>query len=62
MTSSNGNISRVNWPINGDFPSQRSVTRSFDVFFDLGGPEQMVEWAFVKPVILDVIGLIVPSL
>ena len=31
MTSSNGNIFRVT----GEFPSQRSVTRSFDVFFDL---------------------------
>ena len=24
-----------NWPVNGDFPRQRPVTRSFDVFFDL---------------------------
>ena len=31
MTSSNGNIFRVT----GDFPSQRPVTRSFDVFFHL---------------------------
>ena len=31
MKSSNGNIFRVT----GEFPSQRSVTRSFDVFFDL---------------------------
>ena len=41
MTSSNENIFRVtgpcegNSPINGEFPSQRPVTRSFDVFFDL---------------------------
>ena len=41
MTSSNGNIFRVtalcagNSPVNGEFPSQRPVTRSFDVFFDL---------------------------
>ena len=41
MTSSNGNIFRVtghlcgNSPVPGEFPSQRSVTRSFDVFFDL---------------------------
>ena len=41
MTSSNGNIFRVTGPLCGEFtgrrwiPSQRPVTRSFDVFFDL---------------------------
>ena len=48
MTSSNGNMFRVNGfcagnspvtvgnsPVTGDFPSHRPVTRSFDVFFDL---------------------------
>ena len=41
MTSSNGNIFRVigpcvaNSPVIGEFPTQRPVTRSFDVFFDL---------------------------
>ena len=41
MTSSNGNIFRVTVPLcgeftgPGDFPTQRPVTRSFDVFFDL---------------------------
>ena len=41
MTSSNGNIFRVTGPLcgeftgPGDFPVQRPVTRSFDVFFDL---------------------------
>ena len=41
MTSSNGNTLRVTgplWgepPVTGGFPSQRPVTRSFDVFFDL---------------------------
>ena len=44
MTSSNGNIFRVtgplalcagNSPVTGKFPSQRPVTRNFDVFFDL---------------------------
>ena len=41
MTSSNGNIIRVtgplcgNSPVTDEFPSQRPVTRSFDVFFDL---------------------------
>ena len=41
MTSVNGNIFRVTGPWcreftgPGDFPTQRPVTRSFDVFFDL---------------------------
>ena len=41
MTSSNGNIFGVNGPLcgeftgPGEFPTQRPVTRSFDVFFDL---------------------------
>ena len=41
MTSSNGNTFRAtgrmcgNSPVTGDFPSQRPVTRSFDVLFDL---------------------------
>ena len=41
MTSSNGNIFRVTDPLcgeftgPGEFPAQRPVTRSFDVFFDL---------------------------
>ena len=41
MTSSNGNISALlaicagNSPVTGEFPTQRPVTRSFDVCFDL---------------------------
>ena len=41
MTSSNGNIFALlaicagNSPVTGEFPVQRLVTRSFDVFFDL---------------------------
>ena len=42
MTSSNGNIFRItghlcagNSPVPGEFPTQRPVTRSFDVYFDL---------------------------
>ena len=41
MTSSHGNISALlaicagNSPVAGEFPAQRSVTLSFDVFFDL---------------------------
>ena len=40
-TSSNGNIFRATGPLcgefigSGEFPTQRAVTRSFDVFFDL---------------------------
>ena len=41
MTSSNGNIFRATGPLcgeftgPGEFPTQRPVTRSFDVYFDL---------------------------
>ena len=41
MTSSNGTFSALpvfcagNSPVTGEFPAQRPVTRSFDVFFDL---------------------------
>ena len=41
MTSSNGTFSALlaicvgNSPVSGEFPAQRPVTRSFDVFFDL---------------------------
>ena len=41
MTSSNGNIFRaaghfpVEFVVTGEFPSQRPVTRSFNIFFDL---------------------------
>ena len=35
MTSSNGNMFRVTGPLCGEFPAQRPVTRSFDIFFDL---------------------------
>ena len=47
MTSSNGNIFQVtalcegNSPVTGEFPSQRPVTRSFDVFLDLGLNKQL---------------------
>ena len=47
MTSSNGNIFRVTGPLcgeftgPGEFPAQRPVTRSFDVFFDL-----RLEWGW----------------
>ena len=41
ITSWNGNIFALlalcagNWPVTGEFPAQRPVTRSLDVFFDL---------------------------
>ena len=47
MTSSNGNIFRVTGhlcgdsPVPGEFPTQRPVTRSFDVFFDLRPNKQL---------------------
>ena len=59
MTSSNGNIFRVTGPLcgeftgPGEFPTQRSVTRSFDVFFDLGLnkrlSKQQGSWWFETP-------------
>ena len=47
MTSSNGNISALlalcagNLPVTGEFPSQRPVTRSFDVTFDYRQADDM---------------------
>ena len=47
ITSSNGNIFRVtglcagNSPDIGEFPTQRPLTRGFDVFFDLGLNQQL---------------------
>ena len=59
MTSSNGNIFRVtvlcagNSPVIGEFPAQRPVTRSFDVFFDLCLNERLSKqsrgWWFETP-------------
>ena len=49
MTSSNGNIFRVTSPLcgeftgPGEFPAQRPVTQSFDVFFDLR-PNKRLGW------------------
>ena len=40
-----------NPPITGGFPSQRPVTQSFDIFFDL--PEQTAEQTIEAPVIWD---------
>ena len=56
MTSSNGNIFRVtaicagNSPVPGEFPTQRPVMRSFDVYFDLRPNKrlnkQSLDWWF----------------
>ena len=59
MTSSNGSIFRVTGPLcgeftgPGEFPTQRPVTRSFDVLFDLrlnkGLSKQLWGWWFETP-------------
>ena len=59
MTSSNGNIFALlaicagNSPVTGEFPTQRPVTRSFDVSFDahLNKPlsKQSWSWWFETP-------------
>ena len=44
-----------NSPVTGEFPSQRTVTRSFDVFFDL----RLNKWLSKQSLaILDAIALI----
>ena len=59
MASSNGNIFRVTGPLcreltgPGEFPTQKPVTRSFDVFFDLCLNERLSKqswgWWFETP-------------
>ena len=59
MMSSNGNIFRVTGPLcgeftgPGEFPAQRPVTRSFDVFFDLRPNKRLSKqpwgWWFETP-------------
>ena len=55
MTSSNGNIFRVTGPLcgPGEFPTQRPVTRSFDVFFDMRPNKRLSKqswgWWFETP-------------
>ena len=56
MTSSNGNIFRVTghvFFVTGEFPTQRPVTQSFDVFFDLHLNKQFSKqswgWCFEVP-------------
>ena len=55
MTSSNGNISALlalcagNSSVTGEFPSQRPVTRNFDVFIPLCLNKQSLGWWFETP-------------
>ena len=49
-----------NSPVTGEFPSQRPVTRSFDVFFQT--VEQTVEQTIEMLVIRDAIALIMTSM
>ena len=48
-------------PETGEFPSQREVTQSFDIFF-WSKPKQTVEQTTEKPAIWDIIALIMTLL
>ena len=50
-----------NSPVTGEFPAQRPVTRSIDVFFDLR-LKKTVELTIETPVIWDAVVLIMTSL
>ena len=66
MTSSNGKIYRVtgllcgNSPVTGEFPSQRPVKRSLDVFFDMRRIKRLSK-PMVRLVISDAIVPIMTS-
>ena len=68
VTSSNGNIFRVTGPLcgeftgPGEFPAQRPVTRSFDVFFDLRPNKRLSKQPTMRLVIWDAIVVIMTSL
>ena len=49
-----------NSPVTGEFPTQKSVTRSFDVFFD-SAPGPTIEQTMETLVIWDAIALIMTS-
>ena len=51
-----------NSPVIGEFPAQRPVTRSFDVFFDLRLNERLSNRLTVRLVIWDAIVVIMTSL
>ena len=50
-----------NSPVPGEFPAQRPVTRSFDVFFDLRLNKRLTEETTVMLVIWEAIAPIVTS-
>ena len=69
MTSSNGHIFRVIGSLCGEFTdhrliplTQRPVTRSFDVFFDLHPNKRLNKQSWSRLVIWDAIVLIMTSL
>ena len=68
MMSSNGNIFSVTGPLcgeftgPGEFPTQRPVTRSFVVFFDLRLDKRLSEQPWSRLVIWDAIVLIMTSM
>ena len=49
-----------NSPVTGEFPTQRPVTRSFDVYFDMR-PKERLSKQLVRLVIWDAISLIMTS-
>ena len=53
-------FSAGNSPVTGEFPTQRLVTRSFDVF--VSAPVPILEQTMGTPVIWDAIALIMMSL
>ena len=54
-------ICKGNSPVTGKFPTQRPVTRSFDVFFDLRMNKRLSkQWLML--VIWDAVALIMTSL
>ena len=65
MTPSKGNIFGVtglcvpgNSPVTGEFPAQRPVTRSFDVFFDLRLNKRMMRlviWCAIVPIMTSLL-------
>ena len=51
-----------NSPVTGEFPSQKPVIRSFDVFFDVHLKKKTVEQTIETPEIWDAIAPIMTSL
>ena len=39
-------------PVTGEFPAQRPVTGSFDVFFDLSLNKRLVIWEAIMPIMM----------